>query len=170
MKPALAAISIGLLLAAAALALPARDPKPSVYTDGTYGFSIQAPAFPKAPASASVSLAIFSAPAEDGFGSNMNVVVQNVAVTLDEYREASLGQFKTAGMKVNSETRSKISGHDAVVWDYEGTLQGRELRWLAAVIGTKDRIFLVTCTALKKHFQKNEKEFRKSLESFKLAE
>ncbi|HXX94468.1 MAG TPA: hypothetical protein VEN81_12600 [Planctomycetota bacterium] len=171
MKTLLTALAASLATAAAAgSVLPTRGAKPSVYTDSVYGFSIQAPAFPPAATGSSATPVMLVAPSEDNFASNVNVMVLNAAVSLEDYQAQSLKEFKAMGLKENSETKSKIAGRDAIVWDYEGKLQGNELRWLAAAIAAKDKVYLITCTTLKKHFEKHEKEFRACLESFKLSE
>jgi hypothetical protein len=161
-----------LALAGAALAgaLAAAPSAPSVYTDGLYGFSVQAPDFPGAPEGGSAIRAMFFAPAEDGFSDNVNVMAQGTGMTLPEFIEVSADQFKAHGLKVNSESKKKVSGRDAVVWDYEGKQQGRDLRWLALAVADKKQVFLVTCTATKKSFEKRRKEFEACLDSFKLAE
>jgi len=167
----LAAVSIPVLLAAAGLLASATSRSaPSTYRDGLYGFAIQAPAFPAAAPGTSAIPVMFLGPGADGFSSNINVVVQKTTTTLDDYAALSKRQFEAAELKVNSEARSKVSGKDAILFDYEGKAQGRELRWLALSVVDADRVFLITGTATREGFAKIEKEFRACLDSFRIGE
>ena len=156
-----AAIGAGAAWAAAA----AR--KPSVYQDGLYGFSIQAPAFPMAPPGAMAVPVVMTAPAEDKFAASVNVVVQQVALSRDGYRQLSLAQFKQAGFKVNVDRDLTVFGKPAILWDYEGSAAGRDLHWLALAVIDTERVFLVTCTAPKDTFGKYEQEFHTCVNSFR---
>ncbi len=138
------------------------------YTDALYGFTIQAPQFPEAPAGTGVIPVMMYAPAESGFATNVHVMVQRVAMTRQQYRETSLAEFKGMGLKVNSDTDTTVSGRDALIVDYEGKMAGRELRWLALAVVDKEQVLLVTCTAPKDSFEKYEKGFRACLDSFHL--
>ena len=99
---------------------------------------------------------------------NVGVVVQNVTVTAEQYRKLTLRQFKTAGIKLLSESKKKVSGRDALMFNYEGRMQGQLLRWLALAVIDKDKVFLITCTARKDGFGKLEKRFKDCLTSFKI--
>jgi len=164
MKHLLAVLIPGLLASAVPVAAP------STYRDGLYGFTIQAPVFPAVAEGTGVMPVMFMGPGSDGFASNINVGVQKTTTTLDAYVALSKTQFEAAGFKVNSEARSKVSGREAVVFDYQGKAQGLELRWLALAVVDKDRVFLVTATATPDGFGKIEKEFRACLESFRIGE
>ena len=153
------------LLAAAAAAGYAIAPKPSTYTDGTYGFTIQAPPFAVAAEGSSALRVLMFDPAESGFSANVNVVVQHVSMTADEYRDLTLKQFKEAGFKLHTDSKKKVSGRDALVFDYEGTQQGQEMRFLSLAVIEKSRVFLATCTALKADFEKQAKGFNECLDS-----
>ena len=177
MKPSLILVMIASAAAGAVLALAATDgiarqdkvATPSRYTNGAYGFSIQPPAFSRAAKNSVIQAAMFFAPAREGFAANLNVMVQEVKMSLDEYCTLSKGQFKQAGFQVLSEARKKISGRDAVLWEYEGELQGRAMKWTSLAVADTDRVYLVTGTSA---IDDNalSKEFKASLESFKLAE
>lgn len=178
MKPSTLLVVIGSAASGAVLVLAASEgiarqdkaAQPSHYTNGVYGFSIQPPAFAPVEKDSSVQAAMFFAPARNGFAANLNVMVQQVKMSLDEYSTLSKGQFKQAGLKVLSETRKKISGRDAVLWEYEGELQGRGLRWMALAVADTNRVFLITGTSTQADDDAVAKEFKASLESFKLAE
>jgi hypothetical protein len=171
MKPVLVAIVASLATRWATLPDGGpRDPKPSLYTDSLYGFSIQAPPFSKAGPDTNVIPVMLLGPSDDEFSPNMNVLVQNTSISFSDFAETSRKQFETAGLRITRETSSKIGGRDALTWVYEGMMQGHELRWLARAIAAKGRIYLITYTSLAKNYAKYEKAFLESLESFKLAD
>jgi hypothetical protein len=177
MKPSLILVALGSAAAGAVLALAATEgaarqdkaARPSQYTNGVYGFSIQPPTFPRAGKDSALQAAMFFAPARNGFAANLNVMVQQVKMTLDEYCALSKGQFKQAGINVLSEARKKVSGRDAVLWEYEGELQGRAMKWVSLAVAETDCVYLVTGTSPQED-DAQSKEFKASLESFKLAE
>ena len=159
-----AAWILPLLLAAAPL------PQAPPYADPVYGFTIQPPKFPAASARVGVTPVMFFAPAENGFAGNLNVAVQSTDKTLQEYAELSRGQFEQLKLTLVSEKPLKVSGRDALLWEYEGKMQGRDLHWLALAVPDKGRVYLATCTATPEGFLRNEKAFRAALQSFSLPE
>lgn len=178
MKPipiliALASFAAGAVLALAATDALARAPRaaaPSIYANGVHGFSLMPPAFPKGETGASVQTAWFLAPAHSGFAGNLSVIVQHVKMTLEEFRTLSGKENERLGNKVISETKKTVSGKDAVLREYEGTQQGRELKWIELAVIDLDRVFLLTAMAIKADYASVEKEFKASLDSFKIAE
>jgi hypothetical protein len=140
----------------------------STYTDGEYGFSINAPRFPESGTAATVNRLSLYAPAENGFACNVGVIIHRVAMSRQAYRDLSVRQFEQLGYTVNSEKNLTVSGKDAILFDYEGTVQGRELRFLGLAVMDTDRVFLVTATAPKASFKKYEPGFRTAIESFRL--
>ena len=155
MKTILIATLISFAAGAAVAWTAAEGPKrlPTVYMDGRYGFSMQPPDFPKG-----------------GFASNINVMIQNVGLTMDQYRELSNGQFKQMELKILSETRKKIGGKDAILWEYEGKSQGRALHWMSLAVSDGERVFLITGTATQDEWETASKQFRTCLDSFKFEE
>jgi hypothetical protein len=153
---------------AAAVATPTRTP--SSYTDALYGFSLRPPRFPEAGAGTSATPVFFTAPRADNFSANVNVMVLKQTTTLDTFLALIQKEFDQLALKKNSQTPGKVAGRDTITLDYEGKMQGRELRWLGLIVVDKDRVFQVTCTALKKDFEEHEKEFKACLESFSLTE
>ena len=150
--------------------LGAEEPQRTVstYSDALYGFTIQAPRFPNGPAGSHVVPVVLRAPTEGAFSANVNVMVQHVAMTRLAYREATLTGFNQMGWKAISESDLTVSGRDAMLIEYEGSMGGQAFRWLALAVLDKERVFLVTCTATKDTFAKYEKEFRTCLDSFRL--
>jgi hypothetical protein len=161
MKSSMALLALGLLVGISKVG--------SVYSDTAYGFSIEPPSFPKGEAG-NVSRALFFAPAEKGFANNVNIMVQHVSMTAEDYQKTSLDQFKEMGWEVKETQKRKVGDKDALFFDYAGKTNDKNLRWLALAVVAKDRVYLVTCTALAETFDSCEKEFRKCLDSFKLEE
>jgi hypothetical protein len=143
--------------------------RPSTFVDHDYGFSINAPQFELAKTGATVSRVFLFAPPEDGFASNVNVMIQETAIARAEYRKISLKQYETLGYKVNAEENRKVDGKDTLFLDAEGEQQGKEMRFLSLAVFDTKRVILTTCTALKSNFAKYEPALRASLNSFKLV-
>lgn len=78
----------------------------STYTDGEYGFSINAPRFPESGTAATVNRLSLYAPAENGFACNVGVIIHRVAMSRQAYRDLSVRQFEQLGYTVNSENSS----------------------------------------------------------------
>ena len=178
MKPATLLVALGSFAAGAVLALTASDlsarqdaaAKASVYTNAAYGFSLTPPTFDKPAKESGAQTAMFFAPVRNAFAANLGVNVQETKMSLDDYIELSKKQFAAAELTMISETRKKVSGRDAVAWEYEGTMKGRALRWSALAVSDPGRVYLLTGTAAKADFELVEKEFKACLESFKLAD
>ncbi len=157
-------------LAIDSAARPTRASVPSTYANGLYGFSLVPPALGKVEPGSGGQTALFFGPPRNGFASNLGVMVQNVKMTLDDYVKLSRDQFEQGGLKVSSETRTKVSGRDAVVWEYEGAAQGRKLRWIAQAVVDGERVFLITGTCTRDEYEAAAKEFRASLDSFRISD
>ena len=141
----------------------------TVYKDARFGFTIEPPAFAAAETVSVTPVMFFAAP-EEGFAANLNVSVQTTLMTAKEYAELSRGQFQQMKLEVVSEKAMKVSGRDALLWDYQGKAQGRDLRWLALAVVDKGRVYLVTATSTADAFPKHEKAFHAALRSFALPE
>jgi hypothetical protein len=152
-----------------ALALPTRTGAAGDYTSETYGFTFRPPAYPRVQSGMAMT-AMFLAPPEANFSANVNVVVESAPMTLDEHRKMALADLKKASFTVTAESTPMVSGRPAYQVEYEGMLQNRKMRWLALGVLAKDRVYLVTCTALRENFEHYEKEFRACLASFRLGE
>jgi len=164
-----AAGALAVLTAGDAVARPL-PAAPSAYTNGVYGFSIVPPAYPKVEKDSATQAAMFFAPAKDAFASNLGVMIQSSKMTLDEYIKTSQEQFKEAALKVTSEKKVKVSGRDAVVWEYEGSASGKQLKFMALAVVDGDRVLLVTGTATAADYDTLSKEFKASLDSFKILD
>lgn len=141
----------------------------SEFRDADYGYTLAVPAFAKPAEGQAVARLFVSAPPDGGFASNINVSVQRLKTTRDAYLELSEAQFRAAGLRIRSKENRSVSGRPAILLDYEGTMDGHALRWLALAVVLSDRVILATCTATAASFEKVEPEFRKSLGSLKLS-
>lgn len=170
---AVGSFALGSLLTLGAGDLLARNPaaaKPSAYTDGRYNFTITPPAYPKGEPNTAGMSASFFAPGKKGFASNLGITIQNVAMSAKDYAELSTGQFKEAGFKVLSQTDRKVSGRDAVLWEYEAKTATHELSFYGLAVCDKERVFLITATAPKADWETLGPEFKAALDSFKLED
>ena len=163
---------VGVAIIVSGLSLREGDPgpKPSVYSDGLYGFSIEAPSFGRVEKGGTVIPVMLLGPSENKFASNVNVVVQAKASTRAAFRALTLEEFRQYGFKVNSDREVTVSGRDAIIFDYEGTQQGRDLRFLALAVIDKERVFVVTCTAPKELYKTYETKFQACLDTFKVTD
>jgi hypothetical protein len=141
----------------------------SEYKDTTFGYSVSPPDFPAPPAGAVAMQLNVLAPPADGFAANMGMMIQEIRTTRDEFISITEQQSAGAGMKLRSTKKREVSGQPAVVFDYEGQVRGNNLRFLQLAVILPERVLLLTYTAPTSTFGGYEKEFRRSLESFKLA-
>jgi len=167
---AFAAGAVLTLAATDALARPARAAAPSAYSNSVYGFSIAPPTFPRVEKDSGTQTAMFFAPGKNNFAGNLGVMVQTVKMTLEDYVKLSRDQFEKGGLKVGTESKLKVSGRDAVLWEYEGASQGRKLKFMALAVVDADRVFLVTGTSTQDDYEALSKEFRASIDSFKIQD
>ena len=137
--------------------------------DAKFGYSVTPPEFP-GPRSGDVftRLNVLAVP-DGGFASNMGVMVQEVAITRDQFVAQTKAQFEQARMKLRSSSNRTVSGQPAVVFDYEGPVRERQLRFLQLAVFLPERVLLLTYTAPAAAFGKHEAEFKRSLETFKLS-
>jgi len=172
MKASVLAVLFG-AVAAAGCSSAERVPRATAapgYSNAAYKFSCTPPVFPRADANVSQTVASFLAPPRDGFSSNVGIIVQNVKMTLDEYIDLSKKQFKQLELNAVSENKLKVSGRDAVVWEYEGVQAKRKFKWMAMAVIDGDRVFLVTGTALAADYDQVSKDFKACLDSFKIED
>jgi hypothetical protein len=158
-------ITAAVLASSLAVASPqGRSAEPVVH-DTTYGFSIAAPAFPKEENSGiSVTPITFAGPVRDGKAPSCNVQIQNMGATLSSFRTQSLGQFKALGLTLESETKRKVSGKDALYL----VSSGHDIKMLSLAVQVGQSIYLVTCLAAADQFAKYEKAFKGAVDSFSL--
>lgn len=160
-------LCLSICLATVLVTLPARG---ADFQDTQYGYTVSAPEFARPASGATIKrMMVLAPPDEGGFAANMGVLIQEISMTLDDYIKMSEKQFPAAGMKVRSKSKREVSGAPAVLFDYEGPMAGRNLRFLSLAVMLPSRVLLVTYTAPEESFGEFQAEFRRSLESFKLT-
>ncbi len=152
-----------------ALARPGRATGPSQYTDGTYNFSLVPPAFAKVEKDAAHTVATFFAPTRDNFAANLVVIVQRVKTTLDQFVENSKGDLQKLGLRAVVERKLKVSGRDAVYWEYESAQQRRPLKVISLAVLDGERLFVVNGTSLAADADA-QKQFKAGVDSFRIAD
>jgi hypothetical protein len=157
------------LLACAASMLVAIPAAGSDFKDTTFGYSVSPPEFAGPPPGGAAVRVNVLAPPEGGFSANMGVMIQEVRITRDQFIARSKEQFEAVGMTLRSSSKRDVSGQPAVLFDYNGPLNGRTLRFLQLAVILPERVLLLTYTAPAATFGGMEKEFRRSLETFKLT-
>jgi hypothetical protein len=157
------------LMVCAASMVAAMPVRASDFKDTQFGYSVSPPEFSAPPAGGMFPRLNVLAPPEDGFSANMGVMIQEVRITRDQYIALNEEQFRAAGMTVRKSSKRDVSGQPAVLVDYEGPMRGRNLRFLSLAVILPERVLLLTYTAPASSFGGLEKEFRRSLETFKLT-
>jgi hypothetical protein len=141
----------------------------SDFKDTQFGYSVSPPEFAGPPAGGVFTRVNVLAPPEDGFSANMGVMIQEVRITREQFVALTEEQFRAAGMTLRKSSKRDVSGRPAVLFDYDGPLRGRSLRFLQLAVILPERVLLLTYTAPASAFAGLEAEFRRSLESFKLT-
>jgi hypothetical protein len=136
--------------------------------DTQYGYAMSLPSFGNLPAGGAAIRLSAMAPAEDGFAANVGVMVQERKTTRDEYIAVSRREFGSAGLTVRSMALRQVSGHPAVLFDYEGQMGGRALHFLGLAVVLPNRVLLVTGTSAASAFAKHKAEFERVIDSFAL--
>ncbi|MEM0965615.1 MAG: hypothetical protein AAGJ81_05655 [Verrucomicrobiota bacterium] len=104
-------------------------------------------------------------PVTDGFAPNVNVQIQSFVGDVDDYERISLKQIKQMGMSLRQEVNK--SG-DELVFFYEGTANGRDLRFYSKAIRKNGSYYLATATALQSQWPIVGKRLMDSVGSFSL--
>lgn len=141
----------------------------SEFRDAQFGFSLAPPRFGAPAEGTSLVRLVVTGPPDGGFSPSVNVTVQETRTTREAFVRLSEAQFQEAGLKLHSKENRTVSGRPAVLLDYEGSLGGPRLRFLALAVILPDRVLLATCTGLASKYPSLEPVFRQSLDSFKLT-
>jgi hypothetical protein len=157
------------LCAALALGVAGAADSAAAYRNAPWGFAIDPPAFGRGETVPAITVAAFFAPPADGFAANMNIQVQPLSGSLEDFQRLSVAQFNAMGLESVSTQEIQVDGHRALEWVYRGQLQNRRLKFLSLAVARDGAIYLLTCTMLEKDFEKHEEAFRKSLASFRFS-
>lgn len=122
---------------------------------------------PSLPVPAGQVIATFHAEASAGFSPNVNVVIQ-APMERAAYRQLSLEQFEQNDLELVRDESVTVSGHDALRWEYRGSMTGRALRFASLAVFTGEHTYLVTATATPEQFQQLASHFDLLLASFEL--
>ena len=153
----------------AASMMAAMPVRASDFKDTQFGYSVSPPEFAGPPAGGVFTRVNVLAPPEDGFSANMGVMIQETRITRDQFIALTEEQFRAAGMTLRKSSKRDVSGQPGVLFDYEGPMRGRNLRFLQLAVILPERVLLLTYTAPAPAFGGFEAEFRRSLETFKLT-
>ena len=167
--------TLGLAFIGAAVAPqtgPAYGPAPmggGIYADPSNGFSMGVPAFTGRNAERSV-VVWFQAPPQDGFASNVNVLIDPVKTTRATYVQDFILALQRSNPQADKRSMKelKVSGRDAEILEYDANMGGRRLRFLQLLVVDVDAAYVVTCTSPATSFPTYEAEFHKCLDSFRL--
>jgi hypothetical protein len=162
---ALFALLVGVTLVRADA--PAAAAKSS-YVDVTYGFSLNPPDF--GASKTRIVPVTFIGPEKKGFSDNVNVLVQPMKTTRKDWLATTSREFEQVGAKMNSTKELQVSGHDAVILDYEASMNQRKLHFLALAVFLPDRVYLLTGTVQADDFAALQPELQRTLESFRLTQ
>ncbi len=103
-------------------------------------------------------------PASDGFAANVNVQIQPYTGSIEEYVALTLGQFKSAGVKL---LQQKTPAKSVVVFEYSGDMQGRALHWYARAEKSGGSVYLVTATTTGAQWGKEAARLKSFVDSFR---
>jgi hypothetical protein len=148
-------VCVGLVCLGAAAASSARLQFKSA------GYSIDA--LDAAPGNAPYQSIMMFLPASEGFAPNVNVQMQPYSGGIDAYIDLSKKQFVTSKFNLLKETRL---GKNAVVLEYAGLFQGRDLHWYAKAVATGKRLYMVTSTATNKQWAGAAPKLKACVDSF----
>jgi hypothetical protein len=168
MKKTLAVLMCALLMAGSAWAYH-RAAKRSRFVDEVFGYALDTPRFPGADPKSAGTNAIFLGPPEEGFANNVLVMVLKQSSTVDAFHKQTLAEIERLKLKLIAKRELKVSDRQAVEYEYEGMMNGREMHFLSLSVIEDDRVVQVSCTASAKTFAAVETEFRACLASFRLA-
>ena len=141
----------------------------SDFKDTQFGYSVSPPEFPGPPPGAVFMRVNVLAPPDADFAANMGVMIQEVKITREQFLALTVEQLGAAGMTLRKSSKRDVSGQPAVLFDYDGPVGGRSLRFLQLAVILPERVLLLTYTAPVSAFAKLEAEFRRSLDTFKLT-
>lgn len=141
---------------------PADEPNKGMLDFPLHGFTIE----PLEELSEATSQVLsMTLPVEEGFSANINVRVESYPQGIQKYIELSREQFK----QHNFEVLNEVAAKESVVFEYKGTLLGREMHWYAKAVQKKDKIYLTTGTAKESQWQKLGPKLKKVVDSFKMT-
>jgi hypothetical protein len=140
------------------------------YVDRSLGFSFAKPRFTHSDEEGASTVAITLAGASQGsLAPSVNVLVQNLEVTLDAYAQQQRAELQAIDWELLEQSHIRIGERPALRTHARGSLQGREVEFLAiATLRDPKRMFVLTCTAASAEFPLYAAEFERVVTSFSL--
>jgi hypothetical protein len=140
------------------------------YVDRSLGFSFSKPRFAPSDERGASTVAITLAGASMGsLAPSVNVVVQNLDTTIDAYALQQRAELKAIDWELLEQSHAKIGRWPALRTHARGSLQGREVEFLAiAAMRDEKQMFVLTCTAASTEFPRYAAEFERVVTSFSL--
>lgn len=139
------------------------------YQDHQLGVMLELPVFPSTPIMGPLAPVIFSGPVVDGHASTINVIIEPRPPEPQAYQARMKQQFQALGLTLQSAAERRVDNRPALFFDYEGTINGRRLRFLNLVVFDADRAIVFTCTAESSQFHALEPEFLRCLASVHIS-
>ena len=139
----------------------------AVYTNRTYGFSLEVPRV----AGTKPGPQVFRSPEENGAASSIVVILQPQQTTRADYLSQGVAMLKHVGCTIKESKPLQVGGHDAVLLDYVQPAKQKDFQHiLVLAVVSPDVVYNVTCMATPENFKRHEADFRKSLDSFTLLD
>jgi hypothetical protein len=167
---AIASLALAALIGARASAVGAPAAGEEAYVDRSLGFSFSKPDFAPSDERGASAVAVSLAGASQGsLAPSVNVVVQNLETTLDEYAQRQRAELESIDWELLEQSRTQIGARPALRTHARGSLQGREVEFLAiAAMRDGKQMFVLTCTAAAADFPLYAAEFERVVTSFSL--
>ncbi len=134
-----------------------------------YGFTIDAPAFPKLGAEDQATIVEMPAPLRAPSVVTVSVEVRP-KYTLDRIREAAKVSLDKKGFHVRDEKALEVSGRKAFLFRGDGPYKGTETTVLELVVHDSPRIYRAVAMARTEDWKRDEAVLRAAIDSFKLDE
>ena len=128
-----------------------------------YGFSIETLDSKPSVSTSTMALMQFL-PVTEGFGPNINVVIQPYPGSIKDFGALSKDQFKKMNWVIISE---KQIGDVEWMVEYKGPMNGRDLHFYARAISIGSKVYLVTATAKDSQWDSVGSILRSRVDSFK---
>ena len=110
------------------------------------------------------AIAMYFLQPKNEFAGNVNIMIQSWDGTVKEYIDLTMGQLKSANLKLVKGDISEVEWK----FEYKGKAQGRDLHWYARAVKSNNKILLITATGLETDWEDQRVKFVESVNSFKL--
>ena len=104
-------------------------------------------------------------PPENGFTSNVAVIIQTYDGTLEQYKALTMEQFKSNDITLVNTHLTKTY----LIIEYTGFTQGKSLHWYAKAMKKNGSIYLATGSSLGALWAKDKDKLIKSVNSLKFT-